>query len=548
WFSQLGTQIGTQLGNAIKSFVPENIIRDRQVLSAFDHVDDLINDTINRTDLHPELNLDATDRKNFIREAFAKYIGVDISEVHPDDIPTMAFMGSGGGFRAMIVVTGLSGSCWNLAMMYTSLARSSNNHPLDEVLDYYRKKLTHSITDVRGVFRELASNVNPKAAVAHCFGGLHQKKLTEAKVRIMDLFGALLATKIMLGPDATNQHNDFKLSQQAKYFEVRPWKDSLDEAEQALVENYAEVWAKYKEVDDHFQWYEVTPYEMGTEEVAAYIPTWAFGRKFESGKSITKTPEQNLSLMIGVDFNLLFSLFGSAPSAPLLFEINQLELALGNGWAKTEFKNLYEHAMKKMGEDQQRIFEGHQPVPPPKNHNFLYHLDPPPYKLGVTNSKTLSLMDAGVSNDSPVYPMTRPARKIDIVIGFDCSSVIVGRELFDKEQKEFCATRGFEHIERDKTNQYCEIHDYTPNGKTNGYCPPAEHPFTMCYFPYLPNDKVDPKFIPATEKFMAFNNFTYTTEQVNKTIQLAKQNWKDGEQKVKEVVIEVWKKKKAARL
>ncbi|CAG8562860.1 1096_t:CDS:2, partial [Cetraspora pellucida] len=536
-------------------------------------MDEVVNKKINDVNHHPELKLDATvrsnelcdeekqfvkDRKNVIREAFAKYIGVDVSEIHPDDIPTMAFMGSGGGFRAMIVVTayfsamkdsGLydcgtyvsgNGSCWNLAMLYTSLARNSDNHPLDDVLAYYKTKLTHSITDVRGLFKDLAHNLDPRAAVEHCFGGLQQKKETGAKVRIMDLFGALLAAKILLGPDPSKQYEDFKLSRQRKYIDVRPWKDELDEKDRALVENYAEVWAKHKEGKDHFQWYEVTPYEMGTEEIPAYIPTWAFGRTFESGKSTNRVPEQNLSLMIG--------LFGSAPSAPLLFEINQLELALGNGWAKTEFRNVYNHAMKKMGEDQQRIFEGHQPVPPPKNHNFTYHLDPPPYKLGITNEKTLSLMDAGVSNDSPVYPMSRPARKIDVVIGFDCSSVIVGRDLFEKEQTEFCAIRGFERNPRDLTNQFCEIHDYTPNGKSNGYCPPAEHPFTLCYFPYLPNDKVDPNFKPATEKFMAFNNFIYTSAQVDKTVQLAKQNWMDGEQKVKEVIIEVWKKKKAARL
>ncbi|KAF0539673.1 FabD/lysophospholipase-like protein [Gigaspora margarita] len=586
WFTQLGTHIQ----NTIKSFVPENILRDQQVLSAFDHMDEIINAKIKDVKHHPELEWEATvrksnelcddekkfvqDRKNYIREAFAKYIGVDVSEVHPDDIPTIAFMGSGGGFRAMIVVTayfaamkdsglydcgtyvsGLSGSCWNLAQLYTSLTRSNpENHPLDNLLNYYKANLTHSITNVRGVFKDLAHNANPKTAVELCFGGLHEKKIADVSVDIMDLFGALLATKIMLGPDPSKQYDDFKLSRQRKYidggkdllpihvctYHVRPWKDALDAKDAELVENYAQVWEEYKKLDDHYQWYEVTPYEFGTEEIPAYIPTWAFGRKFEGGKDVTRVPEQNLGLMIG--------LFGSAPSAPLLFEINQLELALGNGWAKKEFKRVYDKAIDKMGEEKQRVFEGHQPVPPPTNNNFTYRLEPPPYKLGVTNSPYIKLMDGGVSNDSPVYPMSRPARKIEIVIGFDCSSVIVGRELFEKEQKEFCEIRGLDRNPRDTTNKFCEIHDYTPNGKTNGYCPPAEHPFTLCYFPYLPNDKVDPKFIPATEKFMAFNNFTYTSEQVDKTVQLAKQNWADGQQKVKEVIIEVWKKKKAARL
>ena len=40
-----------------------------------------------------------------IKEAFAKYVGVGVKEIHVDDIPVIAFAGSGGGFRAMIATT-----------------------------------------------------------------------------------------------------------------------------------------------------------------------------------------------------------------------------------------------------------------------------------------------------------------------------------------------------------------------------------------------------------------------------------------------------------
>ena len=44
-------------------------------------------------------------RKEHIKESFAKYVGTD-EEIHVDDIPVIAFAGSGGGFRAMIGTTG----------------------------------------------------------------------------------------------------------------------------------------------------------------------------------------------------------------------------------------------------------------------------------------------------------------------------------------------------------------------------------------------------------------------------------------------------------
>jgi cytosolic phospholipase A2 len=42
------------------------------------------------------------------KDAFAKYIGVDPSQVHPDDVPVVAFGGSGGGYRAMLALLGYS--------------------------------------------------------------------------------------------------------------------------------------------------------------------------------------------------------------------------------------------------------------------------------------------------------------------------------------------------------------------------------------------------------------------------------------------------------
>ncbi len=47
-----------------------------------------------------------SERKCHVRDAFERYLGLDASQVHPDDIPIIAFGGSGGGYRAMIGVLG----------------------------------------------------------------------------------------------------------------------------------------------------------------------------------------------------------------------------------------------------------------------------------------------------------------------------------------------------------------------------------------------------------------------------------------------------------
>lgn len=72
-------------------------------------------------------------KKLHVRNAFAKYFNLKSDEVHPDDVPTISFGGSGGGFRAIIgclaycealkraglwdcltYVSSVSGSCWSL--------------------------------------------------------------------------------------------------------------------------------------------------------------------------------------------------------------------------------------------------------------------------------------------------------------------------------------------------------------------------------------------------------------------------------------------------
>ncbi|CAG8733642.1 13608_t:CDS:2, partial [Acaulospora morrowiae] len=455
-------QLREGLEKVVDKIVPDNFQLDEKVIKAFKDLDDIVEPKLKDATVHPELEWDAVvrksndlceeevkfvrERKVFIREAFAKYVGVDVSEIHVDDIPEITFMGSGGGFRAMIAVTayfsclkeaglydcgvyisGLSGSCWNLAQLYSSVAQLHEN-PLQALIEFYQTKLGHGLASGHGVLMNLAQNASPESAVELTFGGLLQKKNTGMKLTIMDLYGALLAVKLMLGSDPSKQHSDFKLSHQRKYLEggknmmplyvaveqIRPWKDSLEPEDAALIPNYEQVLEEHKKKPDHYRWYEFNPYEVGSDEATAWIPAWAFGRKFESGKSLERHPEQNLGLLIG--------LIGAAPSGPLISDITQFLLLLPEGKFKTEFKKTYDEAMEKIGPYKKQEFEGMHPVSQPQNYSFIYRLNPPPYELGPTNNKKFGLIDSGVSNDFPMYPITHPNRKIDVVIGFDCSS------------------------------------------------------------------------------------------------------------------------------
>lgn len=107
-------------------------------------------------DLCPEEQAFLAKRKFAAHQSFAKYLGVRSEDVHPEDVPTVSFGGSGGGFRAMIgclgycremehaglwdclsYVSGVSGSCWSLAAYYT-FGRAS----FDRVIDHCKQRFS----------------------------------------------------------------------------------------------------------------------------------------------------------------------------------------------------------------------------------------------------------------------------------------------------------------------------------------------------------------------------------------------------------------------
>ena len=69
----------------------------------------------------------------------------------------------------------------------------------------------------------------------------------------------------------------------------------------------------------------------------------------------------------------------------------------------------------------------------------------------------------------------------------------------------------------------------------------------LIYFPFLANEKV-PGVDPMQSEFMSTWNFVYTPEEIDKVVQLARANFKEGEEQTKKVIRAVWERKRAARL
>src|SRR5581483_11254450 len=118
----LYTRVRSKVEQVIHEFIPESLTNNHKVVESFDKLKESVSKNMKDKSINPEIEWDAevrqsnelcdeekkflNERKEYIKEAFAKYVGVGVEEIHVDDIPVIAFAGSGGGFRAMIATTG----------------------------------------------------------------------------------------------------------------------------------------------------------------------------------------------------------------------------------------------------------------------------------------------------------------------------------------------------------------------------------------------------------------------------------------------------------
>jgi phospholipase A2 len=215
-------------------------------------------------------------------------------------------------------------------------------------------------------------------------------------------------------------------------------------------------------------------------------------------------------------------------------------------------------------------------------------------------------MDAGMSNNLPIYPLLRPGRDVDILVAFDASAD-VRTDNWLKVADGYARQRGIkgwpvgagwppddetmEELQQDldkaqakseqqaqdkmkeaqdkdaaekesskkKDLSYCNVWVGTTEERVSENEPPESklveedwelmHPdsgITVIYFPFLANPKV-PGVDPKTSDFMSTWNFVYTPEQIDNVVDLARTNFSEGAERTKRTVRAVYERKKKLR-
>ncbi|MCJ1381178.1 hypothetical protein MMC17_004287 [Xylographa soralifera] len=382
-------------------------------------------------------------RKEFVTLALARYLGISEGEIDPEDVPTIAMCGSGGGLRALVAGTGsylsaqeaglfdcitytagVSGSCWLQALFHSSVA--GQNH--QKLVEHLKRRLGVHIAFPPAALNLLTSAPTNKFLLSGFVEKL--KGDPDADFGVVDAYGLLLAARLLvprgeLGVDA----RDLKLSNQRAFVddganplpiytavrheipldEVKTIKEEIDGAASPETKELAKQ-------ESWFQWFEFTPYEFWCEELDAGIPTWSLGRKFQDG---TDVPRENGFMLPELRVPQLLGIFGSAFCATLSHYYKEIRpivqgIAMLNG---------VDDLIEERNDDLIKV----HPIDPASIPNFCLGLEgrlPPSCPQNIFKSSHLQLMDAGMSNNLPIYPLLRPGRDIDIIVAFDASADI----------------------------------------------------------------------------------------------------------------------------
>ncbi|CAH2312739.1 cytosolic phospholipase A2 isoform X1 [Pelobates cultripes] len=243
-------------------------------------------------------------RKQTVVKGIKKLLGPEKSKdlnASSRDVPVIALLGSGGGFRAMVgfsgvlkalyesgvldcvtYIAGLSGSTWYMSTLY-----SDPDFPKKGPRDI-NKELKHNVS-----YNPLLLLTPQK--VKRYIEALWKKKSFGQPVTFTDVFGMLIGeTLIHRRMDSKLSHMHSKINEgqcPMPLFTCLHVKPDVSELMFA-------------------DWVEFTPYEIGMAKYGTFMPPDRFGSKFFMGTVIKKYEENPLHFLMGVwgsAFSILFN-------------------------------------------------------------------------------------------------------------------------------------------------------------------------------------------------------------------------------------------------
>lgn len=172
-------------------------------------------------------------RKHHTRIALAHYLDIPEAEIYPDDVPTIALCGSGGGLRALVAgsssyhsaqesglfdcatyTAGVSGSCWLQTLYHSTLA----NQNFSKLLQHLKNRINIHIAFPPPVLQMITSAPTHKFLLS---GGYEKwKGAKNAEFGLVDVYGLLLGARLLVPKGELGvEPRNLKISKQRGHLE-----------------------------------------------------------------------------------------------------------------------------------------------------------------------------------------------------------------------------------------------------------------------------------------------------------------------------------------
>ncbi|KAJ2083632.1 hypothetical protein H4R24_000690 [Coemansia sp. RSA 988] len=411
--------------------------------------------------------------------------------------------------------------------------------------------------------------------------------LSTPPLSIVDLYGALLFKKLIV-QHVNGGEDDAKpdLELDPQWAKLSAQRAAVDEGRQPMpiytaVRHF--IGTQDNDPDNapghKYQWIEMSPYEVGSIDHGAWVPSWALGRPMAKGREQLRVGEAHFGSIMG------------AVSSAFCASINAMMMEVYMA-VPSVIRGVLDPLLD-------RIESGAQtshPIPPYTVYNPFYETEIPSAsskdelsELGRT--PMLSLMDAGMQNNLPFAPLLRAERGVDVIVCLDASANIDIMPWFaraetwasdhgikrwpwgarpwladplrpskSEEDLEKSTLRGTKSVCENtdrrlrEDNVRCVVFDQpmapSPLPTQQGQPETLSHPpLTIIYLPLLPNREFcDPDFDPETADFCATFNDKWTSEQIDQLADLASFNFTQELERIRSAVKTAYQRKRAHRL
>ncbi|HBL98937.1 TPA: hypothetical protein DDZ86_04830 [Candidatus Dependentiae bacterium] len=263
-----------------------------------------------------------------------------------------------------------------------------------------------------------------------------------------------------------------------------------------------------------FQWVEFSPFEVMNYGLNAAVPTFGFGRQFNTGTSINNHPPLELGYLMGI--------WGSAISITLR-EI--YTMFLSNLEPKELFAPLKDLIMETpIG--QLRVFPAHIRNPTHDMH-------------GMPDSKSSFhiYLDAGMDINLPFVPLLKPERKVDLIIACDDG----GDTYFAGALKNAAAWAKVNNIPFPTIDYHVaesNIFSVFDDG------PDSQAP-VLIYLPAITNPRFDPNYDPFVKGYHGVTSLEWTQHQIDQITGLMEMAGDEAKQTIVEVIDRLAQRKAA---